>query len=62
MLKARKCKTKSGIEKPPAGELHMSLQKNGFKLAQKQTNKQLQISKTQIAYFKWNLFIHSFAG
>jgi len=40
MLKARKCKTKSGIEKPPAAELHMSLQKNGFKLGQKQTNKQ----------------------
>jgi hypothetical protein len=43
MLKARKCETKSGIEKPPAVAAH-ELAKNGFKLAQKQRNKELQIS------------------
>ncbi len=60
MLKARKCEAKSGIEKPPAMAAH-ELAKNGFKLAQKQRKKELQISRTQIAIFKWNLFIHSFA-
>jgi len=60
LLRARKCETKSRIEKPPAVAAH-DLAKNGFKLFQKQRKKELQISRTRIAIFECSLFVHSFA-
>jgi hypothetical protein len=59
-LKARKCESKSRIEKPPAVAAH-DLAKYGFKLFQKQRKKELKISRTWIAIFECTLFVHSFA-